>query len=158
MRLEVFFFLACGEKFSRCLSAAINFWWDIITTSIEYSELDAKSIYSEASRITKDTDALEIVKNAVTLADIIKQNLCHDLSTLLKLIWTDRFSVNNLDLRLFPDVTRWYSLNSTRQMTYPEDTKLFWKVGYTLIHGKFLRLMSGEKLEWELIQKATEGF
>ena len=41
-------------------------------------------------------------------------------------------------------------------MTYPESSKLFWRVGYKLFHGGFIRFMSGGKSEGQLVEQADD--
>ena len=68
-----------------------------------------------------------------------------DFCLLLRTINSDRFPLHNIALRLLFDVARWYSLDSTTQMTYSNDSLKFWKVVYKLFHGKVLRFLSGTK-------------
>ena len=54
-------------------------------------------------------------------------------------------SLHNISFRLLLDVARWYSLNSTTQMIYSDESMKFWKIIYRLFHGKVLRFFSGTK-------------
>ena len=58
-----------------------------------------------------------------------------------KLVAADRIPMANIALLLLFDVVRWYSLGNTKTMTYPETTKLFWRIGMKLFHGSFLNFI-----------------
>ena len=63
----------------------------------------------------------------------------------IRLVSEDKFPLRNISWLLFLDVVRWYSLQTTTQITYSEESMKFWKVLYRLFHGKALRFMSGLK-------------
>lgn len=79
--------------------------------------------------------------------------LLPDFVNFLKILSTQKFPLDNIAFRLLLDVSHWYSCGSTNRMTYSNQTKLFWRVGYKLFHGSFLRFMSGGKNEGRLIQE-----
>ena len=70
-----------------------------------------------------------------------------DFMKLLQTISDGRLPLDNIALLLLLEVARWYSLDNTSNMFYWPTTQLFWKVGYKLFHGRFLRFMQGEKNE-----------
>ena len=60
-------------------------------------------------------------------------------------IASKQFPLDNIAFQLFLNVAEWYSLNNTVTMRYDEQCKRFWKLGYKLFHGRFIRFMSGFK-------------
>ena len=62
-----------------------------------------------------------------------------------KLVDEKRFPLDNIALELFLDVVKWFSISSTTLMRYHRSSKAFWRLGYVLFHGRFLRFMSGFK-------------
>ena len=93
----------------------------------------------------------ELIPNLLeNLAESKKQ---HDFMSLVRLIAQKTFPMDNIAFLLLLDVARFYSLPTTRQMTYPDCTKQFWRVGYKLFHGSFLRFMS----EGQLIDSEENG-
>ena len=70
------------------------------------------------------------------------------------------FPMNNICLLLFLDLVEFYACENTSYMKYrSESTVLFWKVGYLLIKGKFLRYCGGYKNKGQVKQGITEkGF
>ena len=62
----------------------------------------------------------------------------------LKLVGLGSFPMNNITLRLFFDVVRWYSLQTTCLMTHSEESEMFWRTGFHLFHEKFINSMFGK--------------
>ncbi|VDH98759.1 Hypothetical predicted protein [Mytilus galloprovincialis] len=62
-----------------------------------------------------------------------------------ELLASGSFPFENIAYRLFCDVVQWYTLSNTSSMRYSELVKRFWRTGYKLFKGKFLRFMSGLK-------------
>jgi hypothetical protein len=60
--------------------------------------------------------------------------------------------MDNITFLLFLDVVRWYGKTSTTQMRY-NDTAVnkFWRIGYKMFHGKWLRYMNGPKNKGDLV-------
>ena len=96
----------------------------------------------------------DLLPNLLQNLRVTKQ--VHDFMSLARLIATNRFPLDNISFALLLDVARFYSLSNTRNMTYPDSTKLFWRVGYKLFHGSFIRFMSGGKLEGQLIDGESD--
>ena len=46
---------------------------------------------------------------------------------------------------LFKDIVEWYSLDQSTSMRYSPEVKKFWRVGFKLCKGRFLRFMCGMK-------------
>lgn len=78
-----------------------------------------------------------------------------DFCLLLRTINSDLFPLHSIALRLLFDVARWYSLDSTTQMTYSNDSLKFWKVVYKLFHGKVLRFLSGTNSVGQVVDGDT---
>ena len=68
------------------------------------------------------------------------------------LVAANKFPLDNICYLLFLDVVQWFSSSQTSQMRYfQEETLNFWKVGYRLFHGKFLRFMGGPRNSGQII-------
>ena len=65
--------------------------------------------------------------------------------TLHEMIADGTFPMDNIAFRLFMDVVRFLSLPTSAGMRYSNDVKQFWRTGYLLFKGKFLRFMGGPK-------------
>ena len=107
----------------------------------------------------KEEAALEEeVKNIIPqlLQNLQDSRHLQDFVSLMRLIADNKFPLDNTAFTLLMDVARWYTLSSTRLMTYPDSSKLFWRVGYKLFHGGFIRFMSGGKSEGQLVEGADD--
>ncbi len=61
-------------------------------------------------------------------------------------------------LPCFLDTVKWYSLNSTTEMTYREETKRFWRVTYLMLHTKGINHLSGTKSLGDILNgEGTRG-
>ncbi|MEW8546432.1 MAG: YqaJ viral recombinase family protein, partial [Candidatus Thiodiazotropha sp.] len=58
---------------------------------------------------------------------------------------TNVFPLHNIAFQLWREVVQWYSKETTTTMRYSEETKKFWKLGWRLFGGKFVRFMGGFK-------------
>ncbi|KAH3864842.1 hypothetical protein DPMN_027871 [Dreissena polymorpha] len=67
------------------------------------------------------------------------------LFAFLKEFSDGRFPPDNLALRLFADVVKWFSCKQTTEMRYSRESKMFWKLGCRLFGGRFLHFMGGSK-------------
>lgn len=88
-------------------------------------------------------------KNAQLIDSVLKKlekvKKHEQLLTLLQVLESGSLSPDNLSLTLLFETAQWYALQDKQQMTYSKSSLAFWKVGYRLCHGTFLRLMGGEK-------------
>lgn len=57
------------------------------------------------------------------------------------------FPMKNIAYLLFLDVVRWYSSETTTTMRYDDVVSRFWRTGYKLFHGRFLRFMKRNRRE-----------
>lgn len=65
--------------------------------------------------------------------------------SLWEMIANGVFPLDNIAFKLFMDVVNWYHVGNTSTMRYSDITKMFWRTGYKLFRGKFLRFMGGFK-------------
>ena len=72
--------------------------------------------------------------------------------SLLRLIATESFPLDNIAFLLMLEVAKWYSLANTCMMTYRKETMMFFRVGLKLFHGSFVRFMSGSKSEGHILR------
>ncbi|CAH1779698.1 unnamed protein product [Owenia fusiformis] len=108
-----------------------------------------------------DTQYERDLKRAQKLVPDVVSNLrlnkfCPEFLMLLDLLANNRLPMDNICWLLFLDVVRWFSLENTSRMTYSIKTLTFWKIGYRLFHGKFIRFMSGPKSCGSLIKSDEE--
>ena len=75
----------------------------------------------------------------------------------VKMLSKNRFRMQNIVWLLFLDVVNFVDSGNTVAMTYNNRvTVLFWKIGYKLMHGKFLRYCGGFKNQGQVISGETE--
>ena len=55
------------------------------------------------------------------------------------------FPFENIAFLLFMDVCRFLTCKITIRVGYSDKVKHFWRIGYRLFHGKWLKCMSGPK-------------
>ena len=55
------------------------------------------------------------------------------------------FPFENRAFFLFMDVCRFLSCKNTSRIGYSDKVKHFWRIGYRLFHGKWLKFMRGPK-------------
>ena len=60
-------------------------------------------------------------------------------------ITSDTYPSRNIAFSLLSEVVSWYSKDTTSAMRYSDETKKFWKLGYQLFGGKFIRFVLGFK-------------
>lgn len=68
-----------------------------------------------------------------------------DFVHFFELVAEDAYPLDCIALPCFLDTVRWYSQESTSNMAYRDETKLFWRVVYKLFHGTGVRFFSGTK-------------
>ena len=56
------------------------------------------------------------------------------------------FPFENIAFLLFMDVCRGLSCKNTSRIRYSDKVKRFWRIGYRLFHGKWLKFMSGPNI------------
>ena len=56
------------------------------------------------------------------------------------------FPFENIAFLLFMDVCRVLSCKNTSRIRYSNKVKHFWRIGYRLFHGKWLKFMSGPNI------------
>lgn len=62
-----------------------------------------------------------------------------------RMISEDTFPFANIAFLLFMDVCKFLDNTNTSSMKYSELVKKFWRIGYRLFHGKWLKFMGGPK-------------
>ena len=68
-----------------------------------------------------------------------------------QMVVQDDFPMDNIAYMLFLDVVKWYASENTVTMRYDDTVSKFWRVGYKLFYGKFLRYISGPKHRGQLV-------
>jgi hypothetical protein len=63
------------------------------------------------------------------------------------------FPMDNIAFLLFLDVVKWHNSETTILIRYecPAVNK-FWRIGYKIFHGKWLRFMSGPKNTGDIVK------
>ena len=98
------------------------------------------------TRTKKEEFVLSVTEILPALYDILYEEDQTDIiERFLHLVSTGEFPLQNIAYILFLDVVNWYSKKTTTLMRYQTAALNFWKVGYRLFHGKFLRFISGQK-------------
>ena len=63
---------------------------------------------------------------------------------------SDIYPVRNIAFLLWVEVV-WYNKDTSSAVRYSDETKKFWKLGYQLFDGRFVRFMSGFKNESQIV-------
>ncbi|KAI8490370.1 hypothetical protein Bbelb_316380 [Branchiostoma belcheri] len=111
---------------------------------------------SAADVLDLDEDSASLVHNAIQemielLPKVMVELKCTDpskqdvLLRFCRLVEAGDFPLDNICFHLWCEVVDWYGLDTSSQMKYSADTKCFWKLGWRLFGGRFLRLMSGSR-------------
>ena len=75
----------------------------------------------------------------------------------VKMVSENRFPLKNIAWLLFLDVDEYVDSDSAVSISHNNRvTVLFWKTGYKLMHGKFLRYCSGFKNQGQVTSGTTE--
>ena len=105
---------------------------------------------TEREKVAKDL----IVKKSEDLVKNLNKAGCLDsFCSFVGLVAKDAFPLDNIAWLLFIDVVRFYSRDNVSGMWYDFHngaTVLFWVYGQWLLHGKFLRFMTGDKFAGSL--------
>ena len=67
------------------------------------------------------------------------------------MVCKNEFPMTNIAYLLFLDVVKWFSHDNSVCMRYDDQVTKFWRIGYKLFHGKFLRFMGGPKNKGQVI-------
>ena len=104
-----------------------------------------------------DSEIEEIKKLLPSVIAELKQNgYLKPWMEFNKLVSDGKFPFQNIAFQLFMDVCRFYACDNTCEMTYSDNVKKFWRIGYKLFHGKFLRFMGGPKHTGSLLPPGSE--
>jgi hypothetical protein len=77
------------------------------------------------------------------LAEVHQAGFLQEYILFNKLMSEGAFPFENIAFLLFLDVIKWHNNENIQQMRYSDTVKSFWKLGYRLFHGRFLRFMGG---------------
>ena len=106
-----------------------------IVKRLDFSNDTKKSIEDVATYISSLLPTL--------IGKLDAEGLLLKFQRLVELIVDNEFPIDNIALLLLLETVMWYSLPEKKCMEYSENTLQFWKVGYRLCHGTFLRFMGG---------------
>ena len=90
------------------------------------------------------------------LNEFSKHGLETDLLSFFQLVSENRFPFSNIAFLLWLEIVRWYRQGTSTTMRYMDQTKMFWKLGWRLFGGKFIRYMGGFKNEGNVVQGDAE--
>lgn len=88
---------------------------------------------------------IDIATGKEVIEKLSKYGLLFYFTLFFKLVSKDRYPLTNIALLLWLETVRWFSLGTCQEMWYWEVTKMFWRAGHRLFHGKFLSFMSGPR-------------
>ena len=88
---------------------------------------------------------IDIASDKVVMKKLSEAGLLYYFVLFFQLVKAGKYSLSNIAMLLWLETVRWFSLETCQQMWYWETTKMFWRAGYRLFHGKFLTFMSGPK-------------
>ena len=107
-----------------------------------------------------DTDgecinAYNIIGKYLPTALALLQDLL-DFTNFIRLISECTYPLDNIAFMLFLETVRWYSMQTTTQMNYSEQSLDFWKVRYRLMGDRFLLFMGGMKNQGQVVSGSAE--
>ena len=92
------------------------------------------------------------------LVDLDKYKYLEDFVAFFQLVATKSYPLTCIALPCWLDTVKWYASETTSHMVYREETKLFWRVVYKLLHGSAIRFFSGvESIGQVLSGEANRG-
>jgi hypothetical protein len=116
------------------------------STDTPHPSCFAEEISDDESSENVDNDIEFLIKQTPIVVDKPRELGMIELwKTFYTMLSNGTFPVDNIAFLLFLDVVKWYGMSNTLAMRYDETVCKFWRVGYKLFHGKFLRFMSGPK-------------
>ena len=71
------------------------------------------------------------------------------------LLASHKFPLDNIAFLLFLDVVKLFDCDTSVTMRYDPGVKKFWRIGYKIFHGKWLRFMSGPKNKGDIEKSST---
>ncbi|MEW8548751.1 MAG: hypothetical protein AB2693_35060, partial [Candidatus Thiodiazotropha sp.] len=115
--------------------------------------------YDDYSNVELNKEkAFEEMENLLpkVLNTLFESGKLHSYLKFNRLLANKELPMNNICFLLFTDLVEWFSCNNTSMMRYQAETVQFWRIGYRLFHGKFLRFMSGLRNSGQVLDKEAE--
>lgn len=110
---------------------------------------------------SEDDFTLQLAKLRKLLPEVAQQfernGLLSSWVLFHELVCKGLFDFENIAFHLFMDVVRFLGCENTSSMRYGDNSKLFWRIGFKLFHGKFLRFMSGPKSLGQVVEGSSES-
>ena len=116
------------------------------------------SLYSNTEDDDTDDEcinAYNIIGKYLPTALALLQDLLH-FTNFIRLISEGTYPLDNIAFILFLETVRWYSMQTTTQMNYSEQSLDFWKVSYRLMGDRFLPFMGGMKTQGQVVSGSAE--
>lgn len=126
-----------------------------LSLDLEVHSLSPKKVKSSLDR------GIKYLKNEADNADHDSQILIEAIPAILdemksighreasisfnKMLANKQFPLDNIAFLLFMDVCMFLSMENSSSMRYSNKVKQFWRIGFKLFHGKWLRFMGGPK-------------
>ena len=79
------------------------------------------------------------------LERLAEKKYLNDFVNFFELVANDTYPLDCIALPCWLDTVKWYNCRSTTDMQYRDETRLFWRVVYKILHGTAIRLFSGMK-------------
>ena len=67
------------------------------------------------------------------------------MTKFFEMVSNNQFPLDNIAFLLWSETVKWFNNDTTTQMRYSDQTKLFWKLGWRLFGNRFLNFMGGFK-------------
>ena len=136
---------------------------EVIDSDTDTAEEDNSEQFVAEALSTNDSNCEEkSIENEMenmlpnVLNEFSKHGLESDLLTFFQLVCENRFPFSNIAFQLWLEIVRWYRQDTSTTMRYMDQTKMFWKLGWRIFGGKFIRYMGGFKNEGQVVQGDTE--
>ncbi len=74
-----------------------------------------------------------------------RHRYAEDFESFFQLVAQGKYPLKCIALPCWLDTVKWYTCESTSQMTYRKDTQEYFRMVYSILHGKGINLMAGVK-------------
>ena len=104
-----------------------------------------KSLFPE-DHIYRNTCHKRILAVLDSVLDKLQEyDYIEDFVSFFELVDKDKYPLSCIAFPCFLDTVHWYSVTNSATMIYREETRLFWRAVYRILHGKAISLFSGIK-------------
>ena len=120
-------------------------------------KVNTSSVEDECKQVIKSSEMSDDMKEMIRLIPVVLDKISTEgiekklFLDFFRQVSSNIYPVRNIAFLLWAEVVSWYNKDTSSAMRYSDETKKFWKLGYQLFGGKFVRFMSGFKNESQVV-------